>query len=226
MKPRLVRALQRGGMAVQLDIDRWGVWRGRDRRGRMIGVVSGAEIDVLRIRESLQPCGDGHPTILIWSGSVLDPAPVAPSAKRLDQVHPSTHGPLIELILSRCHDLDLRRMIRETVQAYRADIQCAARAGVTRGMNWEGLALGGKIDGGFGPQMSGPSAAMRAQSALSIIHTQLGSDAVEFLDRMILCGDSRAKMARRFGSRPSLIESRAIAIMRALNDAYRIRVRA
>ena len=70
MTPRLKRALQRGGVTARVRDDTWGVWRSRDRRGRMIGTVSGADIDLLRLRNCLKPLGDHRPPILIWSGPI------------------------------------------------------------------------------------------------------------------------------------------------------------
>ena len=81
MKPRLIRALQRGGVTSEIGPERWGVWRNRDRRGRIIGVLTGAEIDVLRTRESLKPLGDGQPPIFIWPESILE-RPDAPPDRR------------------------------------------------------------------------------------------------------------------------------------------------
>lgn len=225
MKARLVRALQRGGMAVQIGADRWGVWRGRDRRGRMIGVISGAEIDVLRMREALQPWGEGQPPILVWNKSVLAPPPDAPSAKRLTAAEPAPTAPLIELVLSRCHDRELRQLICETTQTYRADIECAAQVGAAHGMNWDGLALGGRVDGGRGDREFRPAPqAMRAQAALKTIHAQLSGDQIELLDRLILSADSRAQLVRRLGGRPSLMEPRALAAIRALHEVYKAKI--
>lgn len=101
MKQRLIRALQRGGVVAQIEPDRWGVWRGRDRRGRVIGVLTGAEIDVLRVRESLKPLGDGAPPIFVWSGSVLETPFAAPRADRLETAHGTAARPLIELLIAR-----------------------------------------------------------------------------------------------------------------------------
>lgn len=227
MKARLVRALQSGGMAVQIGVDRWGVWRRRDRRGRMIGVISGADIDVLRIRSALQQWGDGQPSILLWNKSVHDPPPAAPSASCLATRQPVTSGPLIELILSRCHDRDLRRLIRKTAQMYRADIECAAQTGGTHGMNWDGLALGGRVDGGRGDREPGPAPqAMRAQAALNAIRAHISGERIELLDRLILSLDSRAQLAKRIGGRPSLMEPRALAAIRALHEVYKTKIRA
>jgi len=226
MKTRFIRALQRGGMASQISEERWGIWRNRDRRARRIGVMSGTEIDLLRLRGMLRPWGDRTPPILVCTHSILAAPLVAPSADRLEQDTRSRSRPLIELMVDHCHDRALRQLICETAQRYRADVICAARAGVMGRMNWDGLALGGRIDGGRGRHAPNPAfRASHAQSALATIEAALGGEEIRLLDRLILGDETRAALARRFGVRPSLIEGRAIAAIRALYEVYRVRVR-
>lgn len=226
MKARLARVLERGGMASQLSAERWGIWRGRDRRTRRIGVLSGAEIDVLRLRGMLQPWGDGAPPILVCAQSILEPSMVAPSPERLDQEAKSVSRPLIELMVDRCHDRALRQLICDTVHRYRTDVDCAARAGITGHMNWDGLALGGRIEGGRGPQAPNPAfRASRAQAALAVIEAALGVSNMRLLDRLILGEETRAALARRFAIRPSLMEGRALAAIRALHQVYGVKIK-
>lgn len=226
MKSRLIRALQRGGIVAEIGPDRWGVWRSKDRRGRMIGVLTGTEIDVLRVREALKSLGDGQPPILAWSGSVLETPLATPSSARLDVERQGTDGPMIELILSRTQDVALRELIRETARWYRADTECAARAGTARGMNWDGLALGGKVDGGRGFSDEGfDRGARSAQSVYTTLHSHLGNETMSLLDRLILSGDSRTQLTKRLGGRPALMERRCLAAIRALHEVYRDKVR-
>lgn len=225
MKQRLIRALQRGGVVAEIEPDRWGVWRGRDRRGRIIGVLTGAEIDVLRVRESLKPLGDGTPPIFVWSEFVLETPPAAPSAQRLEAEQRGVAGPMIELMISRAHDTQMRELIRDTARRYRADAEREWGAGSVRGMNWDGLALGGKVDGGLGYALEGGRAGGAIdQTAQQSLRKHLGAETLAFLDRLILSGDTRAQLVRRFGGRPSLIERRAMAAIRALHDTYRERM--
>nr|WP_070958544.1 hypothetical protein [Hyphomonas sp. Mor2] len=226
MKPRLVRAVQRGGMVVHLGADRWGIWRGRDRRGRMIGETNGADVDVLRLRGALKPLGDGQPTILVWGESVLHPPTVAPCASQLHDTHLNAHGPLIELMLARSQNRELRPLIRETARRYTADIEASAQAGAAHGMNWNGLALGGRIDGGRGPRVPDISRhAARSGAAIETIQRHLRGDEIELLDRLILSRDTRAQLVKRFGGRPTLMESRALAAIRALHLVYETKIR-
>lgn len=226
MKSRLIRALQRGGIVAEIGPDRWGVWRSKDRRGRMIGVLTGAEIDVLRVREALKSLGDGQPPILVWAGFVLETPLVAPSSARLDNDAQGTVAPMIELLLSRSQDVGLRELIRETARRYRADAERASSVGAARGMNWDGLALGGKIDGGRGFSDQGPGGgALTAQSAHEVLRRHLGSETMSLLDRLILSGDSRTQLTKRLGGRPALMERRSLAAIRALHEVYRDKVR-
>ena len=214
-------------MASQIDENRWGVWRGRDRRARRIGVMTSAEIDLLRLRGMLQTWGENTPPILVCGPSVLEASSTAPSASRLTQAQSSLRAPLIELIVRHCRDCALRQLICETAQRYRADVACAARAGAPGGMNWDGMALGGRIDGGKGRPASRASyLAVRAQSCLRILQAELGDATIYLLDRLILGEETRASLARRFGIQPSLMEGRAIAAIRALHEVYAFKVQA
>ena len=226
MNPRLIRALQRGGVTAEIGVERWGVWRSRDRRGRVIGVLTGAEIDVLRARESLKPLGDGQPPIFIWPASLLEPHDVSPSAGHLQIAKNTASGPLIELILTRMQDTRLRALVRETVRRYRADAERASGIGVAHGMNWDGLALGGKIDGGRGHlDQDGSGRMWAAQTVQSTLLKHLGGETIQLLDRLILSEDSRAQMIKRLGGKPPLLEGTALAAIRALHEVYRDEVR-
>ena len=105
MNRRLLRALERGGVAAPIASDRWGVWRGRDRRTRMIGVLSGAEIDVLRVRDVLHPLGDTNPPLFVCTRKCSEPGRVNPDSTALRAVLPDASGPFIEhLKLNACRD--------------------------------------------------------------------------------------------------------------------------
>jgi hypothetical protein len=192
----------------------------------MIGVLTGAEIDVLRVREALKSLGDGQPPILVWAGSVLETPLAAPSSTCLDAEAQGTGSPLIELILWRSQDVALRELIRETARRYRADAERASSAGTARGMNWDGLALGGKVDGGRGFSDQGAGhGALSAQSVHDTIRRHLASETIRLLDRLILSGDSRTQLTKRLGGRPALMERRSLAAIRALHEVYRDKVR-
>ena len=67
MKRRILRALQRGGLTAKRQGDEWAVWRSYDRRRRIIGTLSGAEVDVLRLNDCLVSDPAASPKGLIWN---------------------------------------------------------------------------------------------------------------------------------------------------------------
>jgi hypothetical protein len=214
-------------MAAKTGPDHWQIWRGRDRRARPVGSLTGPEIDVLRLRGLLRPWGDDTPPILVCGSSVLQPQSVTASAKCLTNALISPQTPLIELMVTRCCDRGLRALVCDTARRYRDDSACAERAGAIGGMNWDGLALGGRIDGGRTWQAPGAAQlARQAQSRLAIIHAELGETTSYLLDRLILGEETRARLARRLGIQPSLLEGRAMAAMRALHEIYRNKLQA
>ena len=221
MNKRFVRALERGGMASQIRVDRWGIWRGRDRRTRKIGEVSGTDIDLLRLDGSLCPlAAQGVPT-LIWSGPRSDTGAARPSAESLKASDPPVGGPLIELVIKRASDPELRALIRDTAIKYRQDVALAENCGRTPGMNWTSLALGGRIQGGpYRVRETMSDESRRARRRLAAISLALSAEDCDCLDRLLLSGQSRAAMARRFGIRPSLMEPRAVSLLRQLADLY------
>lgn len=70
MSPRLVRALQRGGVVAEIRPDIWGIWRTSDRRGRIVGTVLGGEVDVMIVNDNLKPTSDRCTHVLTWTEAV------------------------------------------------------------------------------------------------------------------------------------------------------------
>jgi len=188
----------------------------------MIGTMTGVEIDLLRMREQLRRIGTDAPPRLVWSVVQNEDAKVAPNPSALLRSQPSYKGPLIDLVISRCHQRQLRTIIRETVRAYRADVDSARYSHAANGMNWAGLALGGKIQGGCGVRFDRSFEQSRATATLKIIGDQLGSDQTQFLDRVLIKEQSRESLAQQYSIRPSLVESRALAALRELGEIYRV----
>ena len=221
MNKRFVRALERGGMAAQIRVDRWGIWRGRDRRTRKIGEVSGTEIDLLRLGGSLCPLAAQDVPTLVWSGPRSDTGALRASAESLEAIDTPVGGPLIELVIKRVSNLELRALIRDTAIKYRQDVALVERCGWTPGMNWTALALGGRIQGGtYRVRETISDETRRARRRLDAISRALPAEERDCLDRLLLSGQSRAVMARRFGIRPSLMEPRAVSLLRQLVDLY------
>ena len=141
MKTRLIRALQRGGIAASTGDDRWRVWRSQDRRGRVIGTLSGAEIDILRLRNDLKPLGKEEDQLLVWAGQQAECASLAAAVPELLPPVEAHVRSLLEMLIANCASAALRTRIRRACQAYIQDLE-DADLGASTTMNWDGLARG------------------------------------------------------------------------------------
>lgn len=122
--------------------------------------------------------------------------------------------------------MEWRELIRDTARRYRADAKRGVGAGTVRGMNWDGLALGGKVDGGVGYAEHGTRRGGRSGDMVQqALREFLDGETLELLDRLVLSGETRAQLVKRFGGRPSLMKRRAMAAIRDLHQVYRARMR-
>lgn len=189
----------------------------------MIGTLSGAQIDVLRLRNALLPYGLSDPPKLVWSARGCKVVSPRPDAKVLNEILPDASGPLIELLIARYRQPELRTPMRSTVQDYRADATLALQTPGLSGMNWNGLSLGGKVDGGR--RLQDCRRSMLSAQALRIlekVHQHLAPDTVDLLHELIIREQSRAQLAKRYSVRPSLMEQRARGAVRQLAEIYRL----
>ena len=228
MSERLLRALQGGGLTTPIERDLWGVWRGRDRRRRMIGTFSGAEVEVLRLQSRLAPLGDGVPPVLIWSGPLENAETTGPgNARILNPVSINAEGPLLELLMSHCRDASQRAGYRTLAESYLADHEAASACGNVPGMNWRGLVLGGRVQGGqVLSGRPGAQTAAQARSRLAQVTRALSEPDLVLIVGLILRVDSKAALAKRLHIRQALVERRAIAALRALERIYATLARA
>ena len=221
MSARLIRALERGGIASQIERDAWGIWRGRDRRCRMIGKLSGAQVDLLRMQKSLAPLGEEVPPILIWTGPQQSSETPASNGTALERILVDGRGSLLQHIISKCRDPALRRSYRRAAQGYLLDIEQIEQPERSPGMNWNALALGGRIDGGrFSTDLKISKEQAPARARLSKLKHRLPAEDLSLLDGMVLRDETRSALARRFATRPSIIERRALSVLRALSSVY------
>lgn len=219
MKPRLLRALQRGGVAASSDSDVWHIFRSQDRRGRIIGTLSGAEIDILRLRNDLKPLGDSDDEVLIWAGPCVERDDAASAAPDLTPVAELHKRSLLEMLIANCASQVLRTQIRKACQAYLQDLEAVSRSGSTT-MNWEGLIRGPLVKGqrqhsDFEPRI-GRSAARR----LTKVTGELSQEDQAFLMKLVVQEASRSSIAKAFGKRPALTEQKGMSILRKLVAAY------
>ncbi|MEM9055542.1 MAG: hypothetical protein AAGB16_09480, partial [Pseudomonadota bacterium] len=104
MTARLIRALQRGGCTIDIGNDQWGVWRRHDRRGRMIGTLPGADIEIMRVRSELSELAGRDEPTLVWTGSCQDIPAVSISSDALQSDTDSLPSrTLLDCILRRIH---------------------------------------------------------------------------------------------------------------------------
>ena len=222
MTQRLRRALQRGGVAAQIRPEAWGVWRGQDRRGRMIGTLSGAEVDIMRLRGELKPSGDDHPQVLTWSGApeeVKPPSNIQAPDLSIEDKAPRT--PLLEALLLGHHNRDERERIRSSCQNYLQDLELVAAGPQHTTMNWEAFSAGDRVKGGGGyDPLQRARYQKRAKARIADIREHLSEADFTFMEKLLRNDTTRAGFARTYQQRPALIDRRALLILRVLMNAY------
>ncbi len=221
MNQRLRRALQRGGVAAQVRPEAWGVWRGQDRRGRMIGTLSGAEIDIMRLRGELKPIGDAQSEVLVWSGPPVTAPSMQTDAPALDKAPNTASLPLLETLWLGHHVPGDRARIRSACQSYLADLEWVAAGPGHSTMNWEAFNAGDRVKSA---NPRDPLQRMheqnQARSRLSLVRSNLTTADFEFLQKLLRNDATRGTFARTYQQRPALIDQRALSILRTLLEAY------
>lgn len=114
MNQRLVRALQRGGVAAEIRGDMWGIWRDPDRRRRMIGIMPGGEIDLLKLSENLKFENDPCRVVLSWNQNSDKTIPLNSPA--------AISFPLLNRLILSSQSPALRQAFARAVSAYRRDV--------------------------------------------------------------------------------------------------------
>ena len=219
MKPRLRRALQRGGVTPRVRTDTWGVWRSQDRRGRMIGTVSGADIDLLRLRQCLKPLGDKLPLPLVWTGPIDEMATSDTANVAGALTNPARS--LLDLLLRDRVSPMQRDRIRQACQAYLADLEQIASGGSHVTMNWDRLSLVDKTHrGDHVPRAATSQKLSQARGRLSALAQTLSEADLRFLEGLVLREETRTVLARRFALRAALADQRGLSVLRALLSAY------
>mgnify|MGYP001799354110 CR=1 FL=1 len=220
MNRRLIRALQRGGVAAQTQENTWGVWRSKDRRGRIIGTLNGAEVEVLRLRRELKPLGAEANRVLTWAGSRAEATVSVAEAPDLERLGAANGRSLLETLIANCVSQALRSSIRKACQSFMADLESVDRVGHAKTMNWDALgqprsAKGQRPDPGYRPLQVGG-----ANARLEALHSALGDDDLRFLMKLVVREASRTALAKYFALRPVLAEQRGMALLRRLVAAY------
>ena len=219
MKPRLLRALQRGGVAASSGADTWHIWRSKDRRGRIIGSLSGAEVDILRLRHDLKPLGDGEDQVLIWTGDRVERDQAAAAAPDLASIPESQKRSLLEMLIANCASQALRTRLRDACQVYRQDLEDVSRGSSTT-MNWDGLARGRLAKGQRQRSAYEPRTGTLAERRLAKVADLMGQEDLAFLLKLVVQEAPRTSIAKAFAIRPVLAEQKGMSILRKLVAAY------
>ncbi|MHA7900925.1 MAG: hypothetical protein ACX94B_13770 [Henriciella sp.] len=187
----------------------------------MIGTISGADIDVLRLQESLKPLGEGAPPLLVWSGAIEARTETAARGPALIGFDPNMEANYLRSMLLRAPSATYRDQLRRACQAYLKDIELAAQSGQHVTMNWDAFGGGDRARNRSGSDPVDASWRVRsAAEQISALEQTLGAEDASFLKQMVVHGLSRAKLARHFAIRPALVEGRARRVLRGLIDVY------
>jgi hypothetical protein len=223
MRPRLLRALARGGCVAQRTNGQWSVWRSIDRRGAIIGDVEAHDIDSYMLSGALKPLGGDADAALIWCGGVPDMTQAQPSSQALlnDAGKSYQAQSLLMRLLCRVDDVERRQRLRNAALAFEGDVERSLSYGGASGMNWQALAAGTRIDGGTARESGGRIGhAGRAASRLSLITAHMNADVFRLLERMIVQRETRYALAKWRGARPVDIEREALTGLRQLARLY------
>ena len=221
MTARLVRALQKGGVTAKLRSDQWGVWRQRDRRGRIIGCLSDREVERLQLRECLKPFGDSADA-LIWSGAAPSSElhQIASHQFDLRQAETPIAAPYIETIILKQTAPTFRESLRQAVLKFRRDMQAISVSSACLTMNWERLHAQDKQARAYKERGFVKSRAQRtAALSLRAIEQALSPSEFNFLTHLVCADASKAWLAKHHALRVSLVEPQALSILRRLISA-------
>jgi hypothetical protein len=182
--------------------------------------LSGADIEVLRLRNDLKPLGAEPNQVLIWTGRQSDNKPEPFQATHLTTEGQSHSRSLLEMLMANCPSQALRERIRKACQHFTADLEALDRSGNAATMNWRGLAQGRRAKGQSAIQEIGATHAEAARNRLSHVHSVLGDDDLSFLLKLVASEASRSAIAKAFALRPALTEQRGLSILRSLVSIY------
>jgi len=217
---RLIRALQRGGMAVAAPGGSWAIYRDRDRRRRIVGTLDGVAVEALRSTGSLCPLGTDTAT-LVWTGPApraSDPVP-APAPLPVEAGSPARrpHRSAMVQVLDTLEDPDAAVRARNAALRFNGDIHRAASPqSVT--MRWDAA---GAVDGSRGTGGAGMGqSALAAARRLSRIRAALGETGSAALIALILHERPLARIAADAGWSAAAAPARLAALLLDLADAY------
>jgi len=223
MKPRLLRALARGGCVGRCANGNWSLWRSTDRRGAIITDMTAADVEDLLLNGDLKPMGGDEDAALIWCGALLPPADVKASAQALigDAERRSCPQSLLQRVLNQISEEGQRRRLRQTALDFAGDFERAQTSGAASGMNWQALATGTRIDGGpVRDQSARIGYAGQAAARVAAVMERFDRDTFRFLERMVVYRETRYALVKRRGVRPAEVEHEGLRVLRKLARLY------
>ena len=172
---KLIRALQRGGVALRCGEGGYRVWRCQNRKRRALGVMRAIDGDALRADGKIILM-EGEHALYHWVGSVeglVRGKPVPPPAVLLPRRKRRAGRGLLARALDEAVDERDRQRLADAAARFLGDVERAAQPQHVT-MNWSSLALG-SIDGtrSHGNNLPGYSSA-RALERLKAARAALG----------------------------------------------------
>ncbi|MEM9570339.1 MAG: hypothetical protein AAF996_02670 [Pseudomonadota bacterium] len=192
MNPRLIRSLQRGGIAAKLIEPGWGVWRGGDRRHRMIGTFTGAEIDLLRLYECLQSKSSHSCSAMRWRVP-----------------NPQSKECLEGLMMSYADPAKTRSCLDQVILTHRAEVERWKLADSARAFRHDALAPNEQF-----------SNADEACGRLGLVIAVLSERESRFAYDLLVRRATKLALAKRYEQRPAAIQTKAINVLRRIASVY------
>lgn len=222
MSDRLIRALQRGGCLVACASG-WEVLRGRDRRARRIGTLSGAAVESLKAQGHVAVVSEGEGDHLVWIGAAPDmsrsaraPGPEASSCSCR-----TARRSALDIVMASLGSDRETALVRAALDRLEGDLERAA-SGQRITQSWD-LSL--NVDG-IPPRRDGGrmDSAVRATRRVEAVRAALGERNIALVWEVAFQRRSLAAIAADRGSgREAMIRAAGRAFL-LLVEAYRLRV--
>lgn len=221
---RLIKAVEQGGAVYVEDKNVFSVRRTRDARGGIIGTLTPGVFHSLVDQAKLKPFGTFKPLRYVWSGSKLERSkPLQASIRTFVETHSKKASrSLLGCVLHAHADKKEAAILRRTSEWFYQDQVWEANTGTVAGMNWQGLALGGRVDrsgrslDGFDEPIYRLQAVRRMQKA----RARFSERAYNEVYALIVSEHGRKHFAATFAYTETEAERRAIDLLRRLSWLY------
>ena len=192
MNPRLIRALQRGGVTAKRAAPGWDVWRCQDRRRRKIGTFKSAEIDLLRLYDCLEwaPLSTGR--VLIWQTSSVN-ARACLESLMAEQNDPTRQRACLDHLILAHRDAPARLTLAKTTRGFRRDAIAPS-----------------------GPEMRDAEVCHR----LSRIAATLSEHDCRSLYDLAITRATKQGLAKSYNQRAAAVETKADEVLKAIAQIY------